>query len=65
MNTHKILDNMHLECNECGTIRDFPLCPVCTPYNSSVFYKPRFDGIEAYEETLEEVRPADLLKDKL
>ena len=64
MTTHKVLDNMHLECLTCGTVRNLPFCPLCTKYGPT-FYTPRFDGIDAYEETLTEVRPEDLFKDKL
>jgi len=45
--SHKVLENMHLECDECHTVRNEPFCKVCHTFDSEVFINLRHDGIDA------------------
>lgn len=44
---HVTLNNWHLECAECGTVRNEPFCPVCiVPTLGDDSYTARFDGVD-------------------
>ena len=47
---HKVLENMHLECDVCHTVRNEPFCKVCHTFDSDVFINLRHDGIDAAAE---------------
>jgi len=38
---------MHRTCEDCGTVRNAPFCPVCFDPDATVFLRLRHDGIEA------------------